>query len=146
MENHAAQASHFAVEAILETLVIAVVLGILAQVFAQRFKLPATLPLLIVGMGAGPFGLGLFDPASLGHALEVYVHLGVALILFEGGLSLDLKQLRQVGGSLRNLLGIGALVTMIGGAALAHKLLGISWGTSLLFGAIGWLYPGVTYG
>ena len=124
------------VETLMETVVIAVVLGILAQVMAHRLRLPAILPLLIFGMAAGPFGLGLFDPDALGHGLEVIIHLGVAVILFEGGMSLDLKQLRLVSASVRNLLSLGVVVTGAGGAWLAHALAGVSWPTAVLFGAI----------
>lgn len=123
-------------EAILATFVAAVLLGILAQVVAHRWKLPAILPLLILGMAAGPSGFKLFDPAALGHGLEVIIHLGVAVILFEGGLSLNLEQLRKVGGPLRNLLTLGTAVTGVGGAALAHYTTGVSWPTASLFGAI----------
>lgn len=123
-------------EAILATFVAAVFLGILAQIVAHRFKLPAILPLLILGMAAGPSGFGIFDPKDLGHGLEVIIHLGVAVILFEGGLSLNLEQLRKVGGPLRNLLTIGTAVTGVGGAALAHYVTDISWPTAALFGAI----------
>ncbi len=122
--------------AILQTVVAAVVLGMVAQVLAHRFKLPAILPLLLLGMLGGPFGLGLFDPSSLGHGLEVVLHLGVAVILFEGGLLLDLHQLRQVSGPLRNLLTVGTAVTGVGSAALAHYCIGVSWPTASLFGAI----------
>ncbi len=121
---------------ILETVVGAIFLGILAQVLAGRYKLPAILPLLLFGMAAGPFGLHLFDPATLGHGLEVIIHLGVAVILFEGGLTLDPRQLRQVGVSVRNLLTLGAMVTGVGAATLAHFLTEVSWGTAALFGAI----------
>lgn len=121
---------------LLQTIVLAIFLGILAQVVAHRFKIPAILPLLLLGMGAGPFGLGLLEPGRLGHGLEVFVHLGVAVILFEGGLSLDLRHLRQVGGTLGNLLVVGALVTGVGSAWLAHRFAGASWETAALFGAI----------
>ena len=127
---------HHDMELILKTIVGAIFLGILAQVLAGRYKLPAILPLLLFGMAAGPFGLRLFDPDALGHGLEVIIHLGVAVILFEGGLSLDPKQLRQVGVPLRNLLTIGTLVTGVGAAYVARLLTGISWGTAALFGAI----------
>ena len=123
-------------EALLETIVIAITLGIVAQVVAHRYKLPAILPLLLFGMGAGPFGLGVIDPKLLGHGMEVLIHLGVAIILFEGGLHLEPRHLRQVGSSIRNLLIIGTLVTAVGAAALAHYLTGISWATASLFGAI----------
>jgi NhaP-type Na+/H+ or K+/H+ antiporter len=127
---------HEGVDAILATFVIAVSLGIGAQVVAHRFKLPAILPLLVFGMGVGPYALDFLHPASLGHGLEVIVHLGVAVILFEGGLSLDLRQLRRVGTSVTNLLTIGTLVTAVGAAWLAQACLGLSWNTAALFGAI----------
>ena len=123
-------------ENILITLVSAVFLGIGAQVLAHRFRLPAILPLLLFGMMAGPAGLGLFDPHTLGGTLEVVVHLGVAVILFEGGLLLVPKQLKQIGGPLRNLLTLGTAVTGVGAAWLAHAVTGVSWSTAALFGAI----------
>ncbi len=123
-------------ELILETIALAIFLGILAQVIAHKFKLPPILPLLLFGMTAGPFGLSLLHPEALGHGLEVFVHLGVAVILFEGGLVLDMGQLRKVGGPLRNLLVIGTLVTGAGAATLAHFFVNVSWATAALFGAI----------
>jgi NhaP-type Na+/H+ or K+/H+ antiporter len=121
---------------ILETIVAAVFLGILAQVLAERFRLPAIMPLLLLGMAAGPQGLGLLDPRSLGHGLEVFIHLGVAIILFEGGLSLDPRNLRQVGAPVRNLLTIGVAVTGVAAAWLAHAVTGLPWPTAALFGAV----------
>ncbi|MCP3961659.1 MAG: hypothetical protein GY719_27780 [bacterium] len=129
---HASDPTHL----ILQTVVAAIFIGILAQVLASRYKLPAILPLLLLGMAAGPFGLSLLNPGDLGDGLVVIIHLGVAVILFEGGLSLDPRQLRKVGVSLRNLLTIGALVTGTGAACLAHWLTGVSWPTAALFGAI----------
>lgn len=126
-----------AVHAILETLVFAIVLGITAQQLAHRLKLPAILPLLIFGMAAGPHGLGLFNPADLGFGhLEVLIHLGVAIILFEGGLSLELGQLKTVSKTLRNLLTVGTIVTGLGAAALAHYVLALGWPAAALFGSV----------
>ena len=121
---------------VLTTIVVAVALGIGAQVAAERLRLPAILPLLLLGMVFGPHGMGVFDPASLGAVLEVAIHLGVAIILFEGGLTLDPTHLARVGAPVRNLLTVGALVT--GGVATvaAHELVGLSWDVAALFGAI----------
>ncbi|HLE85741.1 MAG TPA: cation:proton antiporter [Thermoanaerobaculia bacterium] len=129
---------------ILTTVVVAVALGIAAQVVAERLKVPAILPLLLLGILAGPnlwalFGVaggGLIDPAALGEGLEVFIHLGIAVILFEGGLSLDPRQLRRVGGAVRNLLTVGVAVTGIGSAWLFHAVTGRSWAAAALFGAI----------
>ncbi len=128
----------------LQTIVAAIVLGIAAQILAERFRVPAILPLLAAGILAGP-GLwrllgvhvaALVDPDALGGGLEVLIHLGIALILFEGGLSLDPRQLRRVGGAVRNLLSVGLAVTAVGAAWLFHALLAMPWSTSALFGAV----------
>jgi NhaP-type Na+/H+ or K+/H+ antiporter len=79
---------------------------------------------------------GLVHPAELGHGLEVMIHLGIALILFEGGLSLDPSHLRKVGGSVRNLLTVGVAITGVGSAWAAHAILDMPWSTAALFGAI----------
>ncbi|MEM6455565.1 MAG: hypothetical protein AAF772_10755, partial [Acidobacteriota bacterium] len=49
-------------EVVMTTLAVAVFLGIVAQLIAHRLRLPAILPLLLLGMGAGPSGLAIFDP------------------------------------------------------------------------------------
>jgi NhaP-type Na+/H+ or K+/H+ antiporter len=121
---------------ILTTLVAAVALGITAQVLAERFQIPAILPLLTLGILLGPSGMKLFEPHSLGGTLEVLIHLGVAIILFEGGLSLDPARLRDVGAPVRNLLTIGVAVTGIGAAVVAHELAGLTWPVAALFGAV----------
>ncbi len=121
---------------ILTTLVVAVALGMTAQVVAERFQLPAILPLLALGVFCGPAGLGWFAPAALGDTLEVLIHLGVAVILFEGGLSLDRHRLMQVGGAVRNLVTLGATVSGVATAWLAHAIIGMPWQPAALFGAI----------
>lgn len=127
---------HEGVSLLLQTVAAAVFLGIAAQVVADRFKLPAILPLLLFGVAAGPYGFGFVQPASLGEGLEVFIKLGVAVILFEGGLSLDPHQLRRVGAAVRNLLTVGVLVTWLGAAWLARAVVGMPWSTAALFGAI----------
>jgi NhaP-type Na+/H+ or K+/H+ antiporter len=127
---------HEGVTLLLQTVAAAVFLGIAAQVVADRYKLPAILPLLLFGVAAGPYGLGFVQPASLGEGLEVFIKLGVAVILFEGGLSLDPHQLRRVGAAVRNLLTVGVLVTWLGAAWLARAVVGMPWSTAALFGAI----------
>ncbi|RLE30045.1 MAG: hypothetical protein DRJ61_13390 [Acidobacteria bacterium] len=122
---------------ILTTLVAAVALGIAAQILAERFQVPAILPLLVFGILFGPAGLALFAPEALGpELLTALVHLGVAIILFEGGLTLDPRRLLEVGGPVRNLLTIGVIVTGVGAALAAHLVLGMPWPMASLFGAI----------
>jgi NhaP-type Na+/H+ or K+/H+ antiporter len=105
-------------------------------VIAEKLRLPAIMPLLLIGMAAGPYGLAVLHPEALGQGLEVFIHLGVAIILFEGGLSLDPGQLRRVGGPVRNLLSVGVAVTWVGAAWLAHVTTGLAWSIAWLFGAV----------
>ncbi len=113
------------------------VLGFAARWVAWRLHMPSILLLLIVGLAAGHAGFGLLDPDALfGNLLVPFVSISVAIILFEGGLSLDLRELREIGGVVRNLVTIGALVTWVLAAFGAWLILELSVPLSLLMGAI----------
>ena len=123
-------------EEILVGLAAIIILGILAQWFAWRLHLPAILLLLIFGIIAGPVS-GLVDPDHVfGELLFPLVSVSVAIILFEGGLNLRLRELRSAGGAIRNLTTIGILITWVLITALAYLMLKIDLGKSLLVGAI----------
>ena len=117
-------------------IVIAVFAGIAAQVLGEFFKKPSIVILLFLGMAIGRDGLGFLHPEYLGQGLEVLVSLAVAIILFEGGLSLELKQIGKVSGSLRNLVTIGTLITFFGGAVAAHSLSEFPWDISFLYASL----------
>ena len=111
-------------------------LGVACQWIAWRMRLPAILPLLLAGLVLGPW-LGVLDPdAYLGELLFPVVSLGVAIILFEGSLTLRFSDIRNVKGIILNLTTIGVLVTWGVMAAAAHFLVGLNWELSLLFGAL----------
>lgn len=113
-----------------------VVLGIISQWLSWRVNLPSILLLLISGLVAGPI-LGLLDSNALfGDLLFPLVSISVAIILFEGGLSLRLDELKSVGGIVRNLISIGILVTWLLAFLAAFVILGISFWPSLLLGAV----------
>lgn len=117
-------------------MVIAVLAGISAQVIAEYLKVPSIVFLLIFGILLGPDGLSVLHPQSLGVGLEVIVALSVAVILFEGGLSLDLRDLGKVSGSLRNLVTLGTLITLLGGGIAAHYLGEFPWSIAFLYAAL----------
>jgi NhaP-type Na+/H+ or K+/H+ antiporter len=66
----------------------------------------------------------------------VIVSLSVALILFEGGLSLELSELGQVSNSLRNLVTIGVFITLVGGGVAAHWLGEFPWALAFLYASL----------
>ena len=113
-----------------------IVLGIGAQWLAWRLRLPSILLLLIVGFVAGPV-TGMLNPDKLlGDLLFPIVSLSVAIILFEGGLNLDIAELREIGRVIRNLITIGVLVAWASVTALAYFIFGFDLALALLLGAI----------
>ncbi len=112
------------------------VLGILAQWIAWRIGLPSILLLLVFGFIAGPV-TGFLDPdAVFGRLLFPVVSFSVAVILFEGGLSLKLAELRETGRVVHRLITIGALATWFLAAAASNLILGLDMPFSVLLGAI----------
>lgn len=114
-----------------------VALGAGAQWFAWRVGLPAILPLLVVGFVAGPL-FGWLDPSVLigDDLLFPAVSLAVGLILFEGGLTLSLPEVRETRGVVIRLVTVGALVTWLGATLAAWSLVGLSAPVAFLFGAL----------
>ncbi|WP_018982454.1 cation:proton antiporter [Salinimonas chungwhensis] len=111
-------------------------LSIACQFLAYKIRLPAILPLLLVGILVGP-GLNLLNADDLfGDLLFPVVSLSVAIILFEGALTLRFKDIRGHSNMVRNLCSIGVLVTWIVSTLAAHYALSLSWQLSFLFGAI----------
>lgn len=112
------------------------VLGIGSQWLAWRFNLPAIVLMSIAGIVAGPF-LGLIQPeADFGDFLQPMVSVAVAIILFEGGLSLNLKEISEVGRSVRRMVFPGALFAWVLGALAGHYAAGLSWPVAILFAGL----------
>jgi NhaP-type Na+/H+ or K+/H+ antiporter len=113
-----------------------IVLGIGSQWLAWRLKLPSILLLLILGFVVGPI-TGFINPdAVLGDMLFPIVSLAVALILFEGGLSLNIREIKDIRHVVRNMVTIGVLVAWILSTAAAFYILDYEFPIALLFGAI----------
>lgn len=110
--------------------------GITAQWLAWRLHLPAVILLTAGGVLVGPV-TGLVEPhADFGELLRPLVGLAVAVILFEGGLSLEREELKQVGGTVKRILLLGVPMTGVMAALAAHFLAGFSWSVSFVVGAL----------
>lgn len=112
------------------------IIGTAAQIFAERLRIPATGPLLIAGLLFGPDIIGLIQPSILAEGLRLIVKMAVAVIIFEGGLMLNVYELRHTSRAVTGLITVGLLITTVLAGISAHYLLGISWEISILFGAI----------
>lgn len=110
--------------------------GFLAQWLAWRVKLPAILFLLLAGILLGPVARLLPPDRLLGPLLFPTVSLAVALILFEGSLTLRFSELREVGRAVRGLVSYGAIIAVFLLGVAAHYVAGLSWEVALLFGAL----------
>jgi len=118
------------------TVVLALTFGVLAQAGARHLRVPGIVLLLATGMVLGPDGLGWVLPRSLGSGLFQIVHLAVAIILFEGGLNLEISRLRREQVAIRRLVTVGAALTLAGGAVAAGLLLDWPPRAALLFGSL----------
>lgn len=130
-----------------------IILGIFAQWLAWRIRVPAILPLILIGLAVGPLstfytedgaklispifeggpdGRGLFP----GRSLFYFVSLAIGIILFEGGLTLKLKEIKEIGPTIVRLISLGSLVTFVGGGLAAHYIMDLSWSISFLFSGL----------
>lgn len=128
-----------------------IILGILAQWVAWKFKIPAILPLILIGLLVGPIAAeylsedgtkwiepiwngekGLFP----GDALYYFVSLAISIILFEGGLTLKRSEIKNVGPVITKLITLGSAVTFFGAGVVAHFIFDLSWDLSFLFSGL----------
>ncbi|MCP9237495.1 sodium:proton antiporter [Lewinella sp. JB7] len=133
-----------------------IVLGIFAQWLAWRVRVPAILPLIVIGLLVGPLstlftadgsklispiftvagdtgeGRGLFP----GESLFYFVSLAIGIILFEGGLTLQFREVKETQRSILRLISIGSLITFIGAGLAAHFIMNLGWSVSFLFAGL----------
>lgn len=127
-----------------------IILGILAQWVAWKFKIPAILPLILIGLFVGPISTFISEDGTQwiqpiwngekglfpGESLFYFVSLAIGIILFEGGLTLKVGEIKKVGGVIGKLISLGSLITFIGSGVAAHFVFGLDWKISFLFAAL----------
>lgn len=125
-----------AVMAMMFTLVMVMIIGTSAQILAERIRIPATGPLLIAGLIFGPGVIGLIQPQILDEGVRLIVKMAVAIIIFEGGLLLNVYELRHSTRAVAGLITVGLPITTVLAGLLARYVMGMSWEIAILFGAI----------
>lgn len=127
-----------------------IILGIIAQWFAWKFKIPAILPLILIGLFVGPISTLISDDGTKwlepvwnnteglfpGERLFNFVSLAISIILFEGGLTLKREEVLNVGTSIIKLITIGSTITFFGAGIAAHYIFNLNWAISFLFSAL----------
>lgn len=120
----------------LSTLVLAVFVGVCLFIVSKHIKVPAIILLLVGGLVLGPEFLGLINPDLLGEGIRLIISLSVAIILFEGGLTLHPDGLKKAPKMIWRLLTFGVVITWFGSTLLIHWLLELSIEMSLLAGSL----------
>jgi NhaP-type Na+/H+ or K+/H+ antiporter len=117
-------------------LIAIIAVGIVAQWLAWRIKMPSILLLLTCGIVAGPV-TGFLNPDMLfGDVLLPIVSLSVAVILFEGGLSLHFDELRQTRAVVLRVAVVGSAITWAGAMFAGHAFLDLPWNVAAVLGAV----------
>lgn len=117
-------------------LCLAVGAGCLLTVLSRKLHLPTIVLLLLGGFALGPEGINLLHPNELGDFLPMIVSLAVGIILFEGGLTLDIKDFTHTSTVIKRLLTVGVLITWLGSAVTAFLVFDISPSFALLMGSL----------
>ncbi|ELK45777.1 sodium:proton antiporter [Halobacillus sp. ACCC02827] len=111
-------------------------LGIGSQWVAWRFRLPAIVVMSIAGLLAGPV-FGLMNPEQdFGELYSPIISLAVAVILFEGSLNLDFKEVKGLGKPVFRIVTLGAFLSWILGSLAAHYVAGLSWAVAFTIGGL----------
>ncbi|MBF8999196.1 MULTISPECIES: cation:proton antiporter [Vibrio] len=112
------------------------VVGLACQWLAWRLRLPAILFLLLAGIIVGPVA-GILNPQTLlGDLLFPLISLAVAVILFEGSLTLNFKEIRGVSHTVWTIVTVGALISWVLTSAATHYFIGLDWTLAFLFGSL----------
>jgi len=110
--------------------------GIASQWVAWRIRIPAIALLLLAGLLLGPF-TGYVNPQQdLGDVYKPIIALSVAIILFEGGLTLNFKEIKETSSAVRAIIVIGGPLVWLFSALSAHYAAGLSWPSAIVLGAI----------
>ncbi|MBP2030904.1 NhaP-type Na+/H+ or K+/H+ antiporter/Trk K+ transport system NAD-binding subunit [Methanohalophilus levihalophilus] len=120
----------------MEIIVLLLLLSLMAYTLSKSFHIPIIVFLLLEGIIAGPEILNMLDPNVFGDGLTVIVSLSVAIIVFDGGLHIDLRHIRTVQQSVLRLISVGVLITFILTTFVTHVLLGVPLALAALFGAL----------
>ena len=111
-------------------------LGVGSQWIAWRLRMPAIVLMLVAGLLVGPV-LGIFDPArDIGPLMGPMIAIAVAIILFEGGLTLNFHHLQDATVGVKRLVFVGAPLGWITSTLALHFGAGLSWEASTVFGGI----------
>ncbi|AXI01052.1 sodium:proton antiporter [Sporosarcina sp. PTS2304] len=117
-------------------LMLVVLIGVGSQWVAWRTRMPAIVVMAIAGLLVGPI-FGLINPQqSMGELYGPIITFAVAIILFEGSLNLDFKEIKGFGRPVARIVTIGAFIAWIAGSLAAHFIAGLSLEVAFIIGGL----------
>jgi len=123
-------------QSILFDLMLIGALGVGSQWIGWRFRIPAIVVMSIVGLLAGPI-LGIIHPnEDFGELFKPIISIAVAIILFEGSLNLDFRELKGLGRPVMRIVTIGAILAWLLGSLAAHFVAGLSLPVAFVIGGL----------
>jgi NhaP-type Na+/H+ or K+/H+ antiporter len=123
-------------EHILQTIALAIFLGVAAQVISHKLRLPSIIFLMLFGILAGPQVLHVLRTHEIPDITSAAISLGVAIILFEGAMTLHIPDLKTAPKAILGIIVAGPFITMAVVTVCLHLILGLGFGVAMVIGSI----------
>ncbi|MGV3523556.1 MAG: cation:proton antiporter [Candidatus Sericytochromatia bacterium] len=129
--------AHYPALGVVMTTTLLFAVGLFAQILANRTSLPGIIFLLLFGSVLGQYGFNLINPDVYGsNGLRAIIAVAVAIVVFEGGLLIDINQFRQNWLSVLGLITGNVFITIVGMAWVTNLITGIDWKISLMYAGL----------
>lgn len=117
-------------------IILVIALGVFSQWLSWKIQWPSIVIMSIAGLVIGP-ALGLLNPEQdLGSLYSPIISLAVAVILFEGSTTLDIREVRSISKSVFRVVTVGAFLAWILGSLAAHYIAGLSLEVAFIIGGL----------
>ncbi|MDH3617823.1 MAG: cation:proton antiporter [Nitrosopumilus sp.] len=109
--------------------------GVAGEAFFKKTGIPDVAFLMMLGVILGPV-LGIIQPEAILQIVPYFAALALIIIMFDGGLNLDLKQIVKTAHFSFTLAILGFILSIVIATFAVHYVLGWVWLQSILLGSI----------
>jgi len=109
--------------------------GVIGEAFFKKTGIPDVAFLMILGVIIGPI-LGIIQPVAVLQIVPYFAALALIIIMFDGGLNLDLKHIVKTAHFAFTLAILGFILSVVIATLAVHYALNWSWLESILLGSI----------
>ncbi|HOV09133.1 MAG: K(+)/H(+) antiporter NhaP [Spirochaetes bacterium ADurb.Bin218] len=119
-----------------QTIIFSIIFGAIGIAFSDKFKIPGILLFFFMGILFSPNFLDIINPSALGQGLNIMIAIFVIIILFEGGMSLNMRHVRSLWMPLFKDISLSIIVMICVGFFAARFIVGLPWEVSIVFSSI----------